>query len=131
MLICFLLVSRLFGLLRRTLQVSDTHIKKRGTFGIFSSQGVWRNLTNRITKSPRYIARAFLPYSCWFFLFSRQTLGNAEYQLKRFSNMSKMCVLYYTLMFHRQMCLCCVQSYIFILNKQTNARICDISFIPY
>lgn len=45
--------------------------------------------------------------------------------------MSKMCVLYYTLMFHRQMCLCCVQSYIFILNKQTNARICDISFIPY
>ena len=30
-----------------------THTKKRGTFSVFLSQGVWRDLTNRITKSPR------------------------------------------------------------------------------
>ena len=35
-----------------------THTKKRGTFSVFLSQGVWRYLTNRITKSPRLYRRA-------------------------------------------------------------------------
>lgn len=54
--------------------ICHTHIKKRGTFSIFSTQGVWRYLFSRITKSPRHQARAFLQYSCWT-SFSRQTFG--------------------------------------------------------
>lgn len=62
-----------FRLLRMFLNLGwDRHIKKHGTFRIFLTPGVWRNPTNRITKSPRNHARAFQHYSCRY-LFSRQT----------------------------------------------------------
>ena len=51
---CFLKVNRkMFVSVPITKSLSYTHTKKRGTFSVFLSQGVWRYLTNRITKSPR------------------------------------------------------------------------------
>ena len=47
---------------------------KRGTFSVFLSQGVWRNLTNRITKSPRLYSVSIFAITLVGF-FSRQTLG--------------------------------------------------------
>ena len=34
--------------------ISSTFRFKRGTFSVFPFRGVWRNLINRITKSPRH-----------------------------------------------------------------------------